>query len=107
MIGSFSNDPAVLRFINSRDARKLAYLGTSCPDHFVRTKIRPLFVEWEPNSKLSGLREKFDEALKTYREEYKQYYDTFAAPDSPNMRDANPTVVLIPAIGMFSFGKNK
>jgi rhamnose utilization protein RhaD (predicted bifunctional aldolase and dehydrogenase)/NAD(P)-dependent dehydrogenase (short-subunit alcohol dehydrogenase family) len=107
MIGSFSNSPEVLRFVNSRDAQKLAYLGTSCPDHFVRTKIRPLFVAWEPSSELTGLREKFDEALKVYSEEYKQYYDAFAAPDSPKMRDANPTVVLIPGIGMFSFGKNK
>ncbi len=107
MIGSFSSRAEVLRFVNSRDAQKLAYLGTSCPDHFVRTKIRPLFVGWEPSSKLSGLREKFDAALKIYRGEYKQYYDSFAVPDSPKMRDANPTVVLIPGIGMFSFGKNK
>ncbi len=107
MIGSFSGSAEVLRFINSRDAQKLAHLGTSCPDHFIRTKIRPLFVAWEPSSKLSGLREKIDGALKVYREEYKQYYDAFAVPDSPKMRDRNPTVVLIPGIGMFSFGKNK
>jgi rhamnose utilization protein RhaD (predicted bifunctional aldolase and dehydrogenase)/NAD(P)-dependent dehydrogenase (short-subunit alcohol dehydrogenase family) len=107
MIGSFSKSAEVLRFVNSRDAQKLAHLGTSCPDHFIRTKIRPLFVAWEPSSRLSGLRDKFDAALKAYREEYKQYYDSFALPDSPKMRDANPTVVLIPGIGMFSFGKNK
>src|SRR2546429_419695 len=107
MIGSFSSSPEVLRFVNSRDAQKLAHLGTSCPDHFIRTKIRPLFVAWEPSSKLSGLRERIDGALKVYREEYKQYYDSCAVPDSPKMRDANPTVVLIPGIGMFSFGKNK
>src|SRR5216683_2492579 len=107
MIGSFSSSAEVLRFINSRDALKLAHLGTSCPDHFIRTKIRPLFVAWEPSSKLSGLREKIDGTLKVYREEYKQYYDAFAVPDSPKMRDTNPTVVLIPGIGMFSFGKNK
>jgi rhamnose utilization protein RhaD (predicted bifunctional aldolase and dehydrogenase)/NAD(P)-dependent dehydrogenase (short-subunit alcohol dehydrogenase family) len=107
MIGSFSAGPELLRFINSRDAQKLAYLGTSCPDHFIRTKIRPLFVAWEPSSNLRGLREKIDAALEVYREEYKQYYDSFAAVDSPKMRDPNPTVVLIPGIGMFSFGKNK
>ncbi len=107
MIGSFSSSVEVLRFVNSRDAQKLAHLGTSCPDHFVRTKIRPLFVGWEPSNKLTGLREKFDAALEAYREEYEQYYDSFAASDSPKMRDANPTVVLIPGIGMFSFGKNK
>jgi rhamnose utilization protein RhaD (predicted bifunctional aldolase and dehydrogenase)/NAD(P)-dependent dehydrogenase (short-subunit alcohol dehydrogenase family) len=107
MIGSFSDSAEVLRFVNSADAQKLAHLGTSCPDHFIRTKIRPLFVAWEPSNKLNGLREKMDDALRAYREEYKQYYDSFAAPDSPNMRDMNPTVVLIPGIGMFSFGKNK
>jgi NAD(P)-dependent dehydrogenase (short-subunit alcohol dehydrogenase family) len=107
MVGSFSNNPEVLRFVNSRDARKLAHLGTSCPDHFIRTKIRPLFVPWEPSSNLVGLREKFGEALEVYREEYKRYYDSFAAPDSPKIRDANPTVVLVPGIGMFSFGKTK
>src|SRR5467141_414560 len=107
MIGSFSSSAEVLRFVNSRDAQKLAHLGTSCPDHFIRTKIRPLFVAWEPSSNLSGLRDKFDAVLKVYREEYKQYYDSFALPDSPKMRDANPTVVLIPGMGMFSFGKNK
>src|SRR5579859_5657189 len=107
MIGSFSSSAEVLRFVNSRDAQKLAHLGTSCPDHFIRTKIRPLFVAWEPSSKLSGLREKFDAALEIYRDDYKHYYDSFAVSDTPKMRDANPTVVLIPGIGMFSFGKNK
>src|SRR5437588_12047539 len=107
MIGSCSSDVEVLRFVNSRDAEKLGHLGTSCPEHFNRTEIRPLFVAWEPSSKLSGLRQKIDEALRGYREEYKQYYDSFAVPDSPKMRDANPTVVLLPGIGMFSFGKNK
>jgi len=107
VIGSFSSSAEVLRFVNSRDAQKLAHLGTSCPDHFIRTKIRPLFVAWEPSSRLSGLRQKFDEALTVYREQYKQYYDAFAGPDSPKMRDRNPTVVLIPGIGMFSFGKSK
>src|SRR5438876_7903923 len=64
MIGSCSSDVEVLRFVNSRDAQKLAHLGTSCPDHFIRTKIRPLFVAWEPSSKLSGLRQKIDETLR-------------------------------------------
>src|SRR5260370_6026672 len=107
MIGSFSSSAEVLRFANSRDAQTLAHLGTSCPDHFVRTKIRPLFVAWEPSSTLSGLREKFDAELKVYREEYKQYYDSVAEPDSPKMRDTNPTVALIPCMGMFSFGQSK
>lgn len=107
LIGNFSKLPEVLRFVNSTDGQRLAHLGTSCPDHFIRTKIRPLFVPWKPQPNLGGLRESVDTALKTYREEYRAYYDSFAQPDSPKMRDANPTVVLVPGIGMFSFGKNK
>jgi rhamnose utilization protein RhaD (predicted bifunctional aldolase and dehydrogenase)/NAD(P)-dependent dehydrogenase (short-subunit alcohol dehydrogenase family) len=107
LIGSFTALSEVLRFVNSADARELAHLGTSCPDHFIRTKIRPLFVPWNPQANLSGLREAIDRALKQYREEYAAYYASFAQSDSPKMRDANPTVVLVPGIGMFSFGKNK
>ena len=107
LIGYFSALSEVLRFVNSADARELAHLGTSCPDHFIRTKIRPLFVPWDPQANLSGLREAIDRALKQYREEYAAYYASFAQSDSPKMRDANPTVVLVPGIGMFSFGKNK
>ncbi len=107
LIGHFNSLPEVLRFVNSADAEKLAFLGTSCPDHFIRTKIRPLFVPWTPNINLLGLREAIDAALKNYREEYAKYYATFAQADSPKIRDGNPTVVLIPGIGMFSFGKNK
>jgi rhamnose utilization protein RhaD (predicted bifunctional aldolase and dehydrogenase)/NAD(P)-dependent dehydrogenase (short-subunit alcohol dehydrogenase family) len=107
LIGSFSDLPEVLRFANSADAQELAHLGTSCPDHFIRTKIRPLFVPWKTQANGSGLREAIDDALKKYREEYAAYYASFAQLDSPKMRDANPTVVLIPGMGMFSFGKNK
>ena len=107
LIGSFSVQPEVLRFINSSDAQALAHLGTSCPDHFIRTKIRPLFVEWTPKADLYGFREALDSALKAYREQYAAYYSSFARSDSPVIRDANPTVVLVPSIGMFSFGKNK
>ena len=107
LIGSFSAQPEVLRFVNSADARELAHLGTSCPDHFIRTKIRPLFVPWTPNENVAGFREAMDAAMKAYREEYASYYKKFAETDSPRMRDANPTVVLVPAIGMFSFGKTK
>lgn len=106
-IGNFNDPPEVLRFVNSADAEALAHVGTSCPDHFIRTKIRPLFVPWEPANSLAGLRETVDAALESYREAYRQYYQSFAQADSPPMRDANPTVVLIPGIGLFSFGKNK
>src|SRR6476646_9436584 len=107
LIGNFSDLPEVLRFVNSTEAEQLAHLGTSCPDHFIRTKVRPLFVPWQPAASVQGLREQIDSALKNYRKEYAEYYKSFALPDSPAMRDANPTVVLIPGIGMFSFGKNK
>jgi rhamnose utilization protein RhaD (predicted bifunctional aldolase and dehydrogenase)/NAD(P)-dependent dehydrogenase (short-subunit alcohol dehydrogenase family) len=107
MIGNFNELPEVLRFVNSKHARELAHLGTSCPDHFIRTKIRPLYVRWDPKEDLDGLRPAIDAALRVYREDYKQYYQGFAQPQSPAMRSADPTVVLIPGIGMFSFGKSK
>ncbi len=107
MIGSFNDAPEVLRFMNSADAEKLAHLGTSCPDHFIRTKIRPLFVGWEPSNDLVDLKRSIESAIERYRAEYRDYYQSFAGPESPGMRDANPTVVLIPGVGMFSFGKNK
>jgi len=107
MIGNFSDLPEVLRFVNSQEAEQLAHLGTSCPDHFIRTKVRPLFVPWQPGSSLQALPERIDSALQNYRKEYGEYYHAFAQPESPAMRDANPTVVLIPGVGMFSFGKSK
>jgi len=107
MIGNFNDLPEVLRFVNSKQAPELARLGTSCPDHFIRTKIRPLYVAWDPSDDTSKLRPSIDEALKTYRAEYAEYYRAHAEADSPSMRSADPTVVLIPGMGMFSFGKNK
>jgi rhamnose utilization protein RhaD (predicted bifunctional aldolase and dehydrogenase)/NAD(P)-dependent dehydrogenase (short-subunit alcohol dehydrogenase family) len=107
VIGHFADPPEVLRFVNSRDAEPLAHLGTSCPDHFIRTKVRPLFVPWDPEGDVQCLRELIDTSLEKYREEYDDYYRSFARPDSPAMRDTNPTVVLIPGLGTFSFGKNK
>ncbi len=106
-IASFSDAPEVMQFVNSAFARELAYLGTSCPDHFIRTKIRPLFVPWAANEGLDALRRNIEFGLAEYRKQYRAYYRTFAAPDSPPIRDANPAVVLIPGLGMFSFGKNK
>jgi rhamnose utilization protein RhaD (predicted bifunctional aldolase and dehydrogenase)/NAD(P)-dependent dehydrogenase (short-subunit alcohol dehydrogenase family) len=107
LIGNFSDLPEVLRFVNSREAQRLAHLGTSCPDHFIRTKVRPLFVSWQPGGSLDGLKQQIDSALATYESEYAEYYRQCAQPDSPAIRDARPTVVLVPGIGMFSFGKNK
>jgi rhamnose utilization protein RhaD (predicted bifunctional aldolase and dehydrogenase)/NAD(P)-dependent dehydrogenase (short-subunit alcohol dehydrogenase family) len=112
-IGSFSDSPRVLEFVNSEQAERLAHLGTSCPDHFIRTKIRPMFVRWNPVAEggvagaAAELKELLETALETYRAEYAEYYKKHALKDSPAVRDASPTVVLVPGVGMFSFGKNK
>ena len=106
-IGSFSDSLQVLEFVNSAQAEKLAHLGTSCPDHFIRTKIRPMFIKWNPAGEPAELKELIETALETYRAEYAEYYNKHAVKDSPAVRDASPTVVLVPGVGMFSFGKNK
>jgi rhamnose utilization protein RhaD (predicted bifunctional aldolase and dehydrogenase)/NAD(P)-dependent dehydrogenase (short-subunit alcohol dehydrogenase family) len=106
-IGSFSDSTQVLGFVSSAQAEKLAHLGTSCPDHFIRTKIRPMFIKWNPTGEPAELKELIESALETYRAEYAEYYHKHAVKDSPAVRDASPTVVLVPGVGMFSFGKNK
>lgn len=107
-IGTVQDDDVTLQFINSNDAPKLAELGTSCPDHFLRTKIKPLYVDWDPqNQDLNQLKERIETGLKQYRKDYKSYYENHSHEDSPDMRDPNPTVVLIPGLGMISWGKNK
>src|ERR1700691_5367633 len=107
MIGSFTDIPEVLDFVNSHSAARLAYLGTSCPDHFIRTKIRPLLVEWDHSSDPSHIQAAAKTAMEKYRSEYANYYKKHALKGSPAMRHANPTVGVVPGIGMFSFGKNK
>ncbi|HUY82024.1 MAG TPA: bifunctional rhamnulose-1-phosphate aldolase/short-chain dehydrogenase [Acidobacteriaceae bacterium] len=107
LIGSWTDSADVMQFVNARDAAELAHLGTSCPDHFIRTKIRPLFVPAGMQDDSASLKKAIDTALEHYRQEYEAYYRKHADPASPAMRNANPTVVLIPGIGMFSFGKNK
>lgn len=107
LIGNYSDLPEVLQFVNSKDAAALAHLGTSCPDHFIRTKIRPLFVPVDHKADIPAIKAALGSALEVYRKEYEEYYRAHALPDSPAMRDPNPTVVLIPGIGVFSFGKNK
>src|SRR6202012_3334918 len=91
VIGSFTDALDVLGFVNSNSAKKLAHLGTSCPDHFIRTKIRPLFIDWDPATSLADLEAKLDESLETYRAEYAEYYKAHATTESPAMRDASPT----------------
>jgi rhamnose utilization protein RhaD (predicted bifunctional aldolase and dehydrogenase)/NAD(P)-dependent dehydrogenase (short-subunit alcohol dehydrogenase family) len=104
---SFSDAPDVLGFVNSVNAKDLAFLGTSCPDHFIRTKIRPLFIPWSQGADVAALKKQIDVSLDEYRQQYREYYHSFATPDSPALRDASPTIVLIQGLGMFSFGKSK
>jgi rhamnulose-1-phosphate aldolase/alcohol dehydrogenase len=107
-VGTVQHDEKMLRFVDSVDARRLADLGTSCPDHFLRTKIKPLFVDWDPaKGDLGELRTRIDEGLAKYREDYAAYYKRCKKADSPAMRDPNPTVVLVPGLGMVAFGKSK
>ena len=106
-ISSFSDAPDVLQFAGSAHGKSLAFMGTSCPDHFIRTKIRPLFVPWGAEEDLGALKTHIDHSLSEYRDQYRAYYRAFATPTSPAIRDASPTVVLIPGLGMFSFGKSK
>ena len=107
-IGTVQADEAILRFVNSRDAARLAELGTSCPDHFLRTKIKPLYVDWDPQTKDVGeLLAKLESGLANYRQDYADYYNAHRRPDSPAMRDPNPTVFLIPGVGMIAWAKNK
>jgi rhamnulose-1-phosphate aldolase/alcohol dehydrogenase len=99
---------SLLQFVNSVDGPRLAELGTSCPDHFLRTKIKPLFVNWDPASgDVEGLKTLIAEGIVQYRKDYAAYYERCKHPDSPAMRDANPTVILIPGVGMIAWGKNK
>lgn len=110
MIGHFTDEDRVLEFINSHDLDKLAPLGTSCPDHFLRTKIQPLVLNLAPDAPLDDLKEvkeKISDQFVTYREEYIQYYEQCKHPDSPAIRDPNPVVILYPGVGMFTFAKNK
>jgi rhamnulose-1-phosphate aldolase/alcohol dehydrogenase len=107
-IGTIQDDENILRFVNSSDAPRLAELGTSCPDHFLRTKIKPLYVEWNPQGEdIDILKEKLQSGLQKYREDYADYYNRCKRPNSPAMRDPNPTVILIPGLGMVAWGKDK
>ena len=107
MIGTVHADAATTYFAGSADAPRLTELGTSCPDHFLRTKIKPLFVDWAPADGADGLRERLDAALVQYRADYAAYYDAHRHPDSPAMRGGDPTVVVIPGVGLIAWGKTK
>jgi rhamnulose-1-phosphate aldolase/alcohol dehydrogenase len=107
-VGTIQNDEKMIRFVNSKDGPRLAALGTSCPDHFLRTKIRPLFADWNPEgADIEALQKSLATGLVRYRQDYETYYNNCKRPDSPAMRDPNPTVVLIPGLGMVAWGRNK
>ena len=110
MIGHFSDTDVVMEYINSNDLERLAPMGTSCPDHFLRTKIQPLVLTLDKNEDLSdtnAVLNKLTPAFEQYRKEYADYYNTCKKPNSPAMRDANPVIIIYPGVGMFSFSKDK
>jgi len=108
VFGTVQATPEVLGFVCSNDAPRLAELGTSCPDHFLRTKIKPLLVEWDPAKRdVSALKAALEKGLDQYRHDYASYYEKCKRADSPAIRDPNPTVVLIPGVGLLAFGKTK
>jgi len=110
MVGHFTDDTRVLEYINSNDLERLAPMGTSCPDHFLRTKISPLVLTLDPNEDLSdvaAIKEKLVPAFEAYRAMYTAYYESCKHENSPAIRDTNPVIILYPGVGMFSFSKDK
>ncbi|HEX9106984.1 MAG TPA: bifunctional rhamnulose-1-phosphate aldolase/short-chain dehydrogenase, partial [Longimicrobiales bacterium] len=98
----------VLAFVNSRDAARLSELGTSCPDHFLRTKIKPLYVDWDPHAEgIEALQKRLAAGLEQYRADYVAYYEDHRHPDSPALRISAPSVVLVPGLGLIAWGKSK
>ena len=107
MVGHFSDAPEVLEFLASAKAPKLAELGTSCPDHFLRTKIKPMLLDVPADAPVEDAIARLEELHDAYRADYTAYYRKHATPDSPPMRGADPLIVLVPGVGMFSYGANK
>jgi len=106
-LGHFTDHPAVLEFTVSEKLQALAALGTSCPDHFLRTKVRPLVLDLPPDAPLDVTVARLTELHDAYRADYRAYYERYATPGSPPMRGADPAIVLVPGVGMFSFGADK
>ncbi|GAA0573039.1 bifunctional aldolase/short-chain dehydrogenase [Kribbella sandramycini] len=106
-VGHFTDSDVVLEFLSREKLAALAALGTSCPDHFLRTKVRPLVLDLPPSASVADVVARLRELHAEYREEYTAYYDRHASDDSPAMRGADPAIVLVPGVGMFSFGKDK
>ena len=106
-VGHFTDSPVVLDFAGSERMPALAALGTSCPDHFLRTKVKPMVVDLPPDAPLEEVTARLRELHEAYRQDYRAYYERYARPDSPPMRGADPAIVLVPGVGMFSFGADK
>ena len=106
-LGHFTDSAAVLEFAGSERLPELAALGTSCPDHFLRTKVRPMVLDLPPDAPLEDVIARLRELHAAYREEYRAYYERYATPGSPPMRGADPAIVLVPGVGMFSYGADK
>ncbi len=108
VIAHYNDHEDALAFANSKWGKELSALGTSCPDHFLRTRVCPWFIDWNPaKEQLEALKERIQKGVSGYREAYKKYYEGCATADSPKLRDSNPSVVVIPGVGLFGFGKNK
>ena len=110
LVGHFTSDELVMEYINSNDLQRLSAMGTSCPDHFLRTKIRPLVLDLSPDEDISdtaSLKKKLQPQFSAYRDMYKQYYESCRHANSPAMRNPNPVVILYPGVGMFTFAANK
>ncbi len=106
-LGHFSDDAVVLEFLESAEHPRLGALGTSCPDHFLRTKVKPLILDLPAGASIEDSVARLKELHAAYREDYQAYYDRHATPESPALRGADPAIVLVPGVGMFSFGKDK
>ncbi len=107
MVGHFTDDPAVLDFLARAEQPRLAELGTSCPDHFLRTKVKPMVLDLPADASIDDSIARLRELHPAYRADYQAYYDAHATPESPAIRGADPLIVLVPGVGMFSFGRNK
>ena len=108
VIAHYTDSDEALNFAGSKWCADLSALGTSCPDHFLRTRVSPMYVKWDPATEnVEALKQRIRETTVSYRADYKKYYDACATKDSPKLRDTNPSVVIIPGLGLFGFGKNK
>ena len=107
MVGHYTDSPAVLDFLAAAEHPRLAALGTSCPDHFLRTKVKPLVLDLPATATVEEALARLGELHESYRADYQAYYDRHATPESPAIRGADPLVILVPGVGMFSYGKDK